>query len=88
MVESYSPAKKHQTIVPLKGSYYEAVTGNTYKIVGSYNTRTLIWKFECFNTQNKHTSTFIGKGNKEEGIDGRWTYKSKTYSFYLKRVFG
>ena len=68
-----------------KGSYYEAISSKTFKIIGSFNTETLVWKLDCF-TKNKHTSVFVGKESSDGVIAGYWTFNKTARKFYLRKV--
>ena len=86
IIESTGDPKRYRVgQIPFKGSCYEAISGNKYKIIGIYNTNTLIWKFDCFNQRNVHMSVFVGKENQDGGIEGKWSNKKITRDFYLKR---
>ncbi|HEU0125770.1 MAG TPA: hypothetical protein VFQ56_05670 [Flavobacterium sp.] len=85
-VESTGEPKRYRLgQIPLKGSCYEAISGNKYKIIGLYDTNARLWKFDCFNQKNEHISVFIGKENEEGGIEGKWSNKKISRDFYLKK---
>ena len=72
-------------ILPVKGTYFEAVSGKTYRLIGSYNAGTFQWKLDCFDKNNKFNSVFAGKEDTDGNIEGTWTNKINTYKFYLKK---
>jgi len=82
---SGKPKRYTPELIPLKGSYYEAVNGITFKIIGNYNRNTFIWRLDCFDQQNKHTSFFLGKEDHKGHIQGKWSTKKQTRSFYLMK---
>lgn len=77
------PKRYKPELIPLKGSYYEAVNGTTYKIIGNYNRNTFTWRLDCFDEQNNRTSFFVGKETQEGQIQGKWSAKNHTYNFFL-----
>jgi hypothetical protein len=85
-LESTEYAKSYKSgTTALRGSYYEARSSSTYKIIGSYNGSTNIWKLDCFDRNNILTSVFLGKTNSEDILEGTWTSKTISRKFYLKR---
>lgn len=86
IVSTGDPKRYKNGIIPLKGNCYEAINGKTYKIIGSYNTNTLVWKLDCFSENNTHMAVFMGKENADGNIDGKWSNMKITRSFYLKKV--
>ena len=84
-IESTEDSKTYKSpIIPLKGNYYEAINSQVFKIIGTYNNESLIWKLDCFDKNNLLTSVFIGKANHEGVVEGKWTSKKTSYNFYLK----
>ncbi len=84
-IESTEDSKTYKSpIIPLKGNYYEAISSQVFKIIGTYNNETLIWKLDCFDKNNLLTSVFVGKANHEGVVEGKWTYKKTSHNFYLK----
>jgi hypothetical protein len=85
-IESTEDSKTYKSpIIPLKGHYYEAISSQVFKIIGTYNNETLIWKLDCFDKNNLLTSVFIGKANHDGVVEGKWTCKKMSYNFYLKQ---
>jgi hypothetical protein len=72
--------------VPLKGILYEAISGRTYNIIGTYNQESFVWKLRCFDKSNRSYCRLEGKQNSDDGIDGSWSYKKTTRNFYLKKA--
>ncbi|MBC7915876.1 MAG: hypothetical protein H7Y07_17340 [Pyrinomonadaceae bacterium] len=70
----------------LKGSYFEAISNATFKITGSYNSDTFMWKLDCFDQKNIYTSSFLGKEDTDGRISGKWSSKKISHPFYLKKV--
>ncbi len=85
-LESSNNAKRYKNLsIPVKGSYYEAINSKTFRVVGSFNTQTLVWKLDCFDN-NTHCSVFIGKENADGLISGHWTSKKTIRRFYLTKT--
>lgn len=85
-LQSTDNAKRYKNVArPLKGSYYEAINSKTYRIIGSFNTQTLVWKLDCFEN-NRHTSVFVGKENRDGMLEGYWTSSKVIRRFYLKKT--
>ena len=85
-VEPYDNPKRYKTVtIALKGHYYEAITSKSYKIIGTFNTKTLVWKIDCFDN-NSYMGVFIGKENSDGRIEGNWTSKNIIHRFYLQRT--
>lgn len=78
--------KSKQDLLHLKGTCYEAISGHEYRVIGSYNIKTLMWKLNCFDNRNAHASIFLGKENKEGDISGKWTKNKAIRDFYLKKA--
>ncbi|WP_207429665.1 hypothetical protein [Pedobacter sp. SYSU D00535] len=73
-----------RAILKYKGSYYEAVSGKTFALVGSFDTDKRSWSFKCFDSQNVNVSSFIGKQGVDGTIKGVWKQKKASFPFYLK----
>ena len=85
MLESTDNGKRYKNATtPFIGTYYEAVSSKTFKIVGTFNSETLVWKLDCFD-KNTHNGVFIGKENADGTIEGHWTSKKIIRRFYLKK---
>ena len=85
-VDASENASRYNTVsIPLKGSCYEAINSKNYKVIGSFNTKTLVWKIDCFDN-NAHRSAFIGKENHDGVIEGKWSSRNITRKFYLQRT--
>ena len=82
-LESIPEIKDKQELVHLKGTWYEAISGSEYSVIGSYNAKTLTWKLNCFDKRNSRASVFVGK---EGDITGKWTKNKTVRNFYLKKT--
>lgn len=85
-LESIPEIKDKQELVHLKGTWYEAISGSEYSVIGSYNAKTLTWKLNCFDKRNSRASVFVGKESEEGDITGKWTKNKTVRNFYLKKT--
>lgn len=84
-LQSTDNSKRYKnTAIAFEGTCYEAKTSKNYKIIGTFNTETRVWKLNCFDN-SKHLSIFIGRENREGVIEGHWTCKKSILPFYLKK---
>jgi len=85
-LEPIPDMKDKQELVHLKGTWYEAISGSEYSVIGSYNAKTLTWKLNCFDKRNSRASVFVGKESEEGDITGKWTKNKTVRNFYLKKT--
>ncbi len=78
-------AYSRSNLINYKGSYYEAVSGKTYPVIGVFNTETREWLLKSFATDNSIFGIFSGKQGLDGNIEGYWKLKEKKYRFYLKK---
>ena len=78
-----SQSSSTNDIIWVKGTCYEAASGNTFVMDGNFNPQTRIWKLKCINSQKQTIYTFHGRENYEGTIEGSFEVKRRTLAFYL-----
>ncbi|WP_139125843.1 hypothetical protein [Arcticibacter eurypsychrophilus] len=70
-------------IILVKGTCYEAASGNTFIMDGDFNTQTRIWHLKCVNSKRQTIYTFQGRENYEGTIEGSFKARRGSLAFYL-----
>lgn len=76
-------ANSNDGITGMKGTCYEAASGNTYMMSGTFNATTRIWMLKCLNSKKQTIYTFKGRENYEGTIEGTWKSRRMELPFYL-----
>lgn len=72
-----------KSVILVKGTCYEAASGNTFIMNGDFNPQTRIWHLKCVNSKKQTIYTLQGRENYEGTIEGSFKAKHLNLTFYL-----